>query len=333
MRIKNTAFGIVLLLSLLLAACENHNNDDAIQSLIAANDAIVKTDKSMILMMGSSYHYFDELYISHPEIAKSLNEKARQIKMESAALIAFIENVKWEVVALVENKTIDEIRILEKKCKNENSSFLSKLSGNDNVKTPDHYFFENGGIRMTSIEEKIQKYKDRILEILGSDFSKQLKFDIDLRKSAFLNSNLANDVVLLNSNIVEIRNAEYDAISLLSTTVNDDEGVPTTREEAIVVAKKTHLSPGEKFEAEIFVGFYDSKQHPKITIGSSVNPKTLEVMGPKTFIQGEKGFGTYSIVANGVGEHTFGGVIEVVSRNGETTKYPFNSSYFVEEPK
>jgi gliding motility-associated protein GldM len=91
--------------------------------------------------------------------------------------------------------------------------------------------------------------------------------------------------------------------------------------QAQIIPKSNVVFAGNQFEAEIFIGAYNSSENPVINVGGSrINE----------FIDGK---GIYKTTAQGEGEKTVSGEILVTSPlTGETKSYPFETKYQVSKP-
>ncbi len=323
---------------------------DILNAFIVVNDSIVETNRIFKAKVDGNYKTFEQAMALTPDKVREYYEKAQQVKKEADALVMLIETMKWEVIGAVEGKSADEIKALEEQLLKEGKSFLLEIDGKDNYDAPTNYFFGDshdgtGACKANDLKTAIVNFKKKMTDLLGK-YATAVNLGLDVEKefpnmegdgtqnwqmANFYHTILAADVVLLNKLILEVRNAEADVVAQLYTAV-DIEGFSFDKVVAKVVAKSNYVLTGDEYEAEIFVAAYDSKQQPKITVGSGVDSVNLTVIGTPETIEGKDGVGIYKKGAGATGEQKFGGIIEVVSKNGSTTKYPFESSYFVAAP-
>jgi len=324
---------------------------DILQAFTVVNDSIVETNRIFKAKVDGNYSMFKQAMALTPGKVKENYDKALSVQKEADALVSFIQQVKWDIVAAVEGKTPDEIKAMEENALKEGKSFLASVDGKDNYDIPHRYFFgdsEDGGsgTKVYELKEKIIAFKKKLSDFLGPKYQKSVNLGLEVEKdyptvsgegkanwqvTNFYHTILAADVVILNKTILEVRNAEADVVSQLYAMI-DAEGFSFDKVGAKVIAKSNYVLTGSEYEAEIFVAAYDSKQQPVIKVGSAVDSVSLEISGNVETIEGKDGVGIYKVGAGSIGEQKFGGVIEVTSRNGVVQKYPFNASYFVAQP-
>lgn len=324
---------------------------DILQAFTVVNDSIVETNRIFKAKVDGNYTMFKQAYALTPVKVKENYDKALSVQKDANALVAFIEQVKWDIIGLVEAKTPEEIKAMEESALKDGKSFLADINGKDNYDVPHRYFFGDSdkgeaGTKVGELKEKIVAFKKKMTDLLGPKYAKNVNLGLEVEKefptvsgegtaswqvTNFYHTILAADVVILNKMILEVRNAEADVVAQLYAMI-DAEGFSFDKVEAKVIAKSNYVLTGSEYEAEIFVAAYDSKTQPTILVGSSADTITNEVAGNVTTIEGKDGVGIYKVGAGSIGEQKYGGVIEVTSRNGVTTKYPFNASYFVAQP-
>jgi len=324
---------------------------DILQAFTVVNDSIVETNRIFKAKVDGNYTMFKQAYALTPGKVKENYDKALSVQKEADALVAFIHQVKWDIIGAVEGKTPDEVKAMEETALKEGKSFLAEISGKDNFDIPHRYLFGDsdkgeGGTKVGELKDKIIAFKKKMNDLLGPKYSKNVNLGLEVEKdyptvsgegtanwqvTNFYHTILAADVVILNKMILEVRNAEADVVSQLYAMI-DAEGFSFDKVGAKVIAKSNYVLTGSEYEAEIFVAAYDSKQQPVIKVGSGVDSTTLAISGNVETIEGKDGVGIYKVGAGSIGEQKFGGVIEITSRNGVKTSYPFNSSYFVAQP-
>ena len=323
---------------------------DILQAFAVVNDSIVETNRIFDTKVEANYKTFDQALALTPGKVKENYDKAQIVRKEAKALVEYIQTVKWAIVGAVEGKTPDEVKAMEETALKEGKSFLAEISGKDNYDIPHRYLFGDsdkgeGGTKVGELKDKIVAFKKKMTEILGK-YAEKVNLGLAVEKdyptisgegtanwqvTNFYHTILAADVVILNKIILEVKNAEADVVSQLFAMV-DAEGFSFDKVGAKVIAKSNYVLTGSEYEAEIFVAAYDSKQQPVIKVGSSVDSTTLQISGNVETIEGKDGVGIYKVGAGSIGEQKFGGVIEITSRNGIKTSYPFNSSYLVAQP-
>ncbi len=321
---------------------------DILQAFTVVNDSIVATNNIFEGKANFYYDQFEKAKLLQPEKVKENYNKAQTVKKEANALRAYINTIKYEIVAAVEGISTDEVQAMEK---DKTKSFLAQVNGKDNVDIPHNYFFgdsEDGSsnCKVAELKQKIVDFKKKMSDVLGPKLMSGVALGLDVEKeypnlegdgtnnwqiTNFAHTILAADVTMLNKLILEVSNAESGVVQKLYESIGA-EGFSFDKVEAKVIAKSNYILTGDKYEAEIFVAAYDSKQQPKIYVGSGVDSVNLTVIGAAETIEGENGVGKYEKGAGSLGEQKYGGIVEVISRSGVTSKYPFSASYFVAQP-
>lgn len=341
------------LLIVTLPGCRQNADETALQSLIVANDAIMKSDQIIQCKVNGNYNYLKMNYILRPGKMKEYFDKGEIVRKKSEELIDYVNQLKWELISLVIHKELETVERLEESSLKNGVSFLSQIDDAGNYKTPTSYLFDeifsgNGPSNILQLKREIISYKQKMIDILGPRYSNSIRSGLEVEKEIpdmegeesqswemanFYNKSLAADVLLLNSIILEIRNIEADVIAILFS-ICDTEGYVFDKVSAVVVPKSNYVFSGEEYEATISVSAYNSHVQPKLIVGAGVDTTTLTVIGRPTIIEGENGVVKYKVRTNGVGERRYGGVIEYISRSGVAVRYPFSSSYHVvENPK
>jgi len=321
---------------------------DILQAFTVVNDSIVATNNIFEGKANFYYDQFEKSMLLQPEKVKENYGKAKKVKDEAAALKAYINTIKYEIVSAVEGLSTDEVKAMEK---DKTKSFLAQVNGKDNVDIPHNYFFgesEDGssGCKVAELKQKIVDFKKKMTDLLGPKLMVGVALGLDVEKeypnlegdgtnnwqiTNFAHTILAADVTMLNKLILEVSNAEAGVVQKLYESIGA-EGFSFDKVEAKVIAKSNYVLTGDKYEAEIFVAAYDSKQQPKIYVGSGVDSVNMTVIGGAETIEGVNGVGKLERAASSLGEQKYGGIVEVISRSGVTSKYPFSASYFVAQP-
>lgn len=327
---KCLSFFFPFLLVIMITACR-HDNEKEIKSLIVANDAVMEMQGIIDNHVNYTFNIVKGEYALLPHKMKDTYEKSVFIKSKSDSLVQSIIQLKYNLLAAVSGKSIFQIERLEKSALKEGFSFLEKIDGLNDEKTPWLLLFADNGKVINHLEKQINEYKEAITSVIGPKYINNIRVEINFDKSEYLHAILAADVVLLNSLILEIREVENNCISYMYSISSVDEKWPV-KQEAYVKAENVYIKQGTVYEAKIFVANYDSKQQPKVYINQPTNSSLSEESKPELIIEGKDGFCTYRTVANSPGWHSYSGYIEIVDRIGNSDRYPFNSSYFV-EPK
>lgn len=299
---------------------------EIINSFLIVNESMEITNKNFSSKNDGTYAMFRQAYLQNKEKVGPNWEKAQQAQKLSKEMIDYVNGLKFEMMRQTEGlATIAEAQKLT----------LADIKRKDNYDTPTTFFIgqsETGkGAKAEELKNRIIKYKndmkalldpkDRDKINLGLEVEKDYK-DKDGKKQNWEMHNFYHTIVvatitILNKINAEILNAEYDVVNQLYSAV--DEGKFTFDViEAKVIPTSNYVLLGEQYQAEIFVGAFDTKS----TISANINGAT---------IQGDSGLVMYKAAASSEGLKKYTGVINVKTPFGVRT-YPFENEYIVAKP-
>lgn len=310
---------------------------DILDAFIVVNDGIEETNRIFAAKVEGNYAAFEKAKAMAPEKVAENYKKAQEVKKLASDLVTYINNLKFEIIAKAEGITAEEAAKMP----------VRELTAKDNFDKPTHVLIgeSNDGSagKARELKNKIIDFKKKVNDLLGK-YAKEVKLGLEVEKNFktldgdelnwemtnFYHTILAADIVIFNKLVLEVRNAEADAVSTLLAAVSADD-FTFDKIGAKVIPKSNYVLTGDEYEAEIFVAAYDSKQQPEITIGSDVDTVTNKVLGNPTILEGTEGRGIYKVRAGGTGIQKYGGIITVKSKSGSVS-YPFRQEYFVAQP-
>jgi gliding motility-associated protein GldM len=126
---------------------------------------------------------------------------------------------------------------------------------------------------------------------------------------------LAAVITLLSKMQADVRNVEAEMLNYLLSQV-DAGSIPVNALEAVVLAEKSLVFPGQEYTAKVMLAAYDSTKMPVVTLNDG---KQLPV---------EQGKGIYSVTSNTVGIRSWGGTI-TLEHEGVVYSEPFSATYEV----
>jgi len=312
---------------------------DILNAFVVVNNSLVVTNKNFDSKVQDSYLIFANALKQNPEKVKEYYDKAMLVKKNTDELIGFIKDAKIKVIMETDKISKDEaLKVVDS---------VIAIKAKENFDDPTRVFCgvasENcTGAIASEIKKRIEDYKKKIYEILGKDKDKiklslitdGVYFDANKTKINWEQNNFQHMVLVaaitnLNRIIGEIKNAEFDAVNQLFSSVSNLD-FKFDQLKARVVPKSKIVTVGENYEADLFVAAWDSKQTPEIWIGD-FDTVTWKPKGPvqklETFVAGIGKF----ISGGGVGDHIITGVIKIPSPTpGEQPRYfPFKDEYKV----
>ena len=312
---------------------------EILDSFLVVNEGLIVTNENFDKKVEGTYSQFLKQMTINRAKTLPYYEKAMKAQKLSNDLVAYIDNAKVEVIAA-------ESKLPKEECKNVN---LRTIAARDKYNEGTRYFIGDSptgaGGRASILKGKIEAYKAAMLDLLELKYRKAVKLGLDTKgpyKDAsgnernweihhFYRTILTANVVILNKLILEVKNAEFDVINALLTSVTGED-FKFDEVGAKVVAKSNYVLTGETYEADIFVAAYDTKQTPEIIVGSSVDTNTMAVSGTLLTVEGVRGVGKLKFPAGAPGVKQYGGVIKIKGADGAITPYAFSSEYVVGTP-
>ncbi len=321
---------LYLILTALLAL---NVSAEILDSFVLINDSLENTNQNIESKNRMTYAQFSQQLALAPERVRPFYDKATQAKEYSDEMVAYIEDLRAEMIELVEGIDIEEARNLQ----------LADMRRKDNRDIPTNFFDpENPNGRAAQLREKLEEYKENLLSLLQehqrdidlgihTDHYESVHGQVRWEMHNFHFVVAAASATNLTRMITEVRNAESDVANLLYASISADD---FTFDEiaAKVVPRSQVVMVGDNFEAEIFVAAYDTRDNPEIIVGEDVDSLTYEVSGQRIEVEARDGVGYLSIPATAEGARTYGGVIKVTAPSGEVNSYPFRGEYFVQRP-
>ncbi len=300
---------------------------EIINSFIIVNESMETTNKNFSSKNNGTYSMFSQAYLENKEKVGPYWEKAQKAQKLSKDMIDYVNGLKFEMMKQTEGlATIEEAKKLT----------LADIKRKDNYDTPTTFFIgqsqDGSAGKARELKERIIKYKsdmkalldpkDRDKINLGLEVEKEDYKDKDGKKQNWEMHNFYHTIVvatvtILNKINAEILNAEYDVVNQLYSAV--DAGKFTfDKIEAKVIPTSNYVLLGEQYQAEIFVGAFDTKS----TISAEINGAT---------IQGDSGLVMYKAAASSEGLKKYTGQINVKTPFG-TKSYSFENEYIVAKP-
>ena len=324
---------------------------EILDGFVTVGDAMNQSNENIAVKLDDSYSRFQAAYVNNPEKVQDQWNKAQNVQKLSKELKEFIDSTQCGFLAKMQKKVVitnhetnakREIIIVDA---NGNPIYdsarvaldeggLGIIDAKDNVDVGTNFFYgtneEPDGAGVT-LKNKIIEYKKKLKQILGSD-SSNLKLGLDVESEHFsehegksvsweffnFHRTIAiSDMVVLSRLKAEIMNAEFDAVNNLYAQISADD-FKFDHVQALVIPKSTYVMQGNRFEADIFVGAYDSKAKLSVEIGGQKYEGDSVVH--------------YAVGAGGIGPKKYSGNIYVKKDNSDAKAYPFSGEYFVAQP-
>ncbi|MBP3254563.1 MAG: gliding motility protein GldM [Bacteroidales bacterium] len=303
---------------------------EILNSFLVVGDSLEITNNLLMTKTASSYQMFENAYKNDPDKVGPAREKALLVKKESEAMIQYIDDVKYRMIAKVEGKTVAEVKAGVAK---NGYSFIEKR---DDYNTPTHFFItdEQGNQgEAIKLRQKIEEYQDKMMKLCDTKFQEQLKkIQIDTKSKFkdptgdeknwqlynFYHGVVVADVVILNKLKSQVENMEYDMVNNLYSAISADD-FKFDKVVAKVIPKETYIMQGGSYEADVIVAAYDSRSQLRGTVqGATLNATDSGTLHLK-------------MGAGALGPKRYKGTVFVKKEGGEMP-YDFEGEYFVAAP-
>lgn len=305
---------------------------EILQAFVTVGDSVEKTNQLFSKKVESSYYSFEQAFIGNPEKVGPNWQKAQQVRKETKQMLDYIDSIKYELVAIVEDLKGGPAEA--KKLLNDFGHDMIQKKDNYTIAT--NYFIgqseDGSGAKAMELRKKIEAYQAKMIELADPSFREQLKKiqintqgkfkgksgqELNWQMYNFFHTITIADLVLLNKFKSEIQSAEFDIVNNLYTAVSkDDFKFDAVR--PMVVHKSTYVMQGDAYEAEVFVSAYDSRTELRADVAGS------------NYI-GDSGVVKLRFPATAVGPRKYSGTIFVKKETGEEA-HPFSGEYFVAAP-
>lgn len=245
---------------------------------------------------------------------KPFNDKAKEAKAASAAMIKYLNDWKEKVITQSGGK--DENGEIEKKDDIDASTLLFvERKGGDELKS------ELEKLRAKLLSLVSDKYRDAIAKDLPMKIVEAEKTENnpqgDWATAYFHNMPTMAVVTLLSKFQNDVRNSEAVIINQLSKEAGDIQ-VKFDAFEAIAVPSNSYALEGQKIEAKVLLAAYNK----------SVNPNISITAGGGAIKEVKDGVGQYEVTASGIGEKTVKGTVSIDLGGRKETK-DFEFKYVV----
>ncbi len=311
-----------------------------LDAFLVVNESMESTIESFSSKTDGVYTEFSKQYKLNPNKTEPFWLGAQGAQTLSRELIAFIDSVKYSLIIQSEKniKTVEQAM----------STPLSKIKNKDKYTEPTRFFFgrsEDGSTGLSGeIKRRINAYRSVMLNLINEDedsdrlglITKGPYYNASGQQQTWEQHNfyytiLAADITILNKLKGEIQGAEFDVISYLfsSVTARDFKFDDIT---AKVISSNSYILKGQRYEAEVFVAAYDTKQDPEVYVLQGVDEINDNNFSRAEKLQGEDGVVKLNFATNREGLQKYAGLIRVLNPDGEAIDYSFKSEYLVAPP-
>lgn len=298
---------------------------EILNAFLVVNESMETTNRTFSSKTSDYYARFEDAFKNDPGKVGPYWEKAQQARKLSNELKTYLNNIKYEAIAVSEKIPLDSAKVRP----------LYTIATKDKYDETTIYFIGNSVDgskgKAGEMQTKIAKFKQDLLNLIESGDRANIKIGLDLdgpfydadhnkqnwAMHNFYHTILAADVTILNKLVAEVQNAELDVVTHLKSKIGATD-FKIDQVGATVVPKSQYVFMGENYEAEVFVTAMDTKQE-----------FTANILGTRT---SENGIIKVSLPATSPGLKTVPGQVFYKSPTGEIKPYDVKFEYIVAPP-
>ncbi len=250
---------------------------------------------------------------NNPAYALEYQEKIKTIKEQSDELYKFIEDLKLKIVREADGEEAD----------------VRNIKSMENLEAANYVMLSDGLGQGQILFDKINAYRKMILGMIFDpdkkrNISENLTTELPERgkrmgknwqEYMFENVPVSAAVVLLSKIQDDVLYAEGEALhEIINNTDINEMNVRVNDLRAYVIPNNRTLSVGDTYSAQVVVAAVDTTSRPEVYVGGNL-------------LQSQDG--SFKMVCNTPGEHSFTGYVLVRKRDGSVIKRDFAQTYNV----
>ncbi len=325
---------------------------EILEAFVIVDKGLNKTTKNFTDKNKSIYKDFDKSAILFEAKTKKWKDYAYEVKKHADQLTALLQDLKIQIVNRAEgpkNEAVkgNEIDGVEIKSKDNTAEPMQIMLGNNNdgaaiklkagIKAFKDYIYTIDGVNAA---EALKASIEKELDIENPPPTKLKDKKLSWEEAHFEELPLIAVITIMSSLQANIRNAESDVLAYLYSQI-DKNDIKFNELNSVVIPKTDYVIKGDEFEAQLFIGAFDTTQNPRIFIGTPQANKLPDgstdwvMKGSYDSVRIFKdGRGIYKSSSSVVGPKTFDGLIVLKSPGGgPDIKKPFHSKYSVNFPE
>lgn len=312
---------------------------DVVDAFRLVNESVLETNNSLTQKMEDTYDSFERNYEFNPAKVKPFWEKAIIARQMSNTLLAELERMRYEVIAVTENISPDSARKVT----------VKMLKNKDKYTTPTHYFLgdalnDDKG-KASELKRKIESYRKNLMSLIDPLYFDKINLGLSTEgpyynadgmeekweTHFFYNTILIADITMLNKLKNDILNAQFDVVNLLHKSVGKGD-FKFDKIEAKVIPENNVVFVGEKFRAQVIAAAYDTSQRPEVYYTYGADSAAVARKKPEEVLDGKEGPMHLSLPALEEGRKYYRGFVRVKTAVRTVKDYPFQGEYYVSSP-
>jgi len=323
---------------------------EILDAFLIVNKSMETTNESVAAKVAESYAKFEGQYNLNKTKVGPYWEKAQTVQAEAEKFLAYLEQLKFNLVKEAERKDSVEIMnlyysdtIINGVAKK--TLDLKAVGTKDKYNETTRYMVGTKNGEAYVLSAKMKEFRDVVLSAmdLPEDSDKiGLRTDgvyrnadgqrQDWEMHNFFHTILAADITIVNKIIAEVRSAQFNSLNYLYAQVSEKD-FKFDNVAAKVIPKSTYVFKGQKYEAEVLVAAYDSKTALESRVLQGVTEVTEANMNRATLVKGESGVINLEFPTNAEGLQRYAG--EIIMREpgtGIIKTYDYSGEYIVAPP-
>jgi gliding motility-associated protein GldM len=309
-----------------------------IDAFIVVNESMEITNQTFSSKIDQNYDKFQQQLALNPNKVGPYYKQAEEVRRLSQNMINYLDSLKYAVILTTDarTKTVEQAK----------TTPLVQIRAVDRFTEPTRFFFGRSttGEQGTAgaLKRRIIEFRQEMLGYMGlpSDSDRlglvtEGNFrNADGKKQTweqhlFYYTVLAADVAILNKMITEVKNAEFDVVTHLFNKITAED-FKFDQINAKVIPRSRYVFEGEKYEAEVIVAAYDTKQNPEVYYLDGVD--TVRDIKNARKVEGQSGIVNLDFPATSPGIKKYAGIIRVLTPSGDYQSYSFKDEYIVAKP-
>lgn len=298
---------------------------DILEAFVLVDESLTVTTENFTEKNKLIYDEFDKAYTSNPNKVKKWKDYADQVRKGADDLYNTLNDLKIQIIKKADKSTeaVDKQKINSK-----------KITTKDNTDIPAHIMVgDNNNGKGKELKEKINKFRELILSMVDKkdkDVISSIEKNLDTKDPAavegkkeswesehFEHLPLIAVTTIMSKMQSDVRNAESEITRYLYGRIESG-SFKFNKLEPTIIANSNYILKGNEYQAEVFLGAFDTTQTPNII----VDGKTLPV---------KNGRGVYTVSGGAPGNRKWGGIIQMKATDGTVIEKPFKAEYQVAE--
>jgi gliding motility-associated protein GldM len=349
---------IAMMYLVLTALLALNVSKDILNAFLVVNESMESTNEGLNHEVGTIYRDFQAQYDQNKEKAGEQWAKAQQVREETKEIIQYLDYLKFMLVGVNEYKVpsnIDSLKLMTDFYKDSTLStgITKKVLMLKDVPTKDKYdntttylIGMNQKGEAYKLRDRLNEYRSYLLGIMDLDQNSD-KLGLMIKEGNsyrnadgqgvswemynFYHTILAADITIVNKLVNEVKNAEFDAVRYLqsSVTAADFKFADVSPK---VIPTSTYVFQGQDYHSEILLAAFDSKAKLDVYIKMGVDEWKDSYLASSKKLTSVDGIVNFDFPANNEGLQKYAGVIQILNPDGEIENHPFAKSFMVAPP-